>query len=404
MIRKTARLYRDAFSGLSRDIWLLAMVTLVNRAGTMVIPFMTIYLTQHLHFSLAQTGYVMSCFGAGSIIGSYLGGRLTDTVGYYPTQFWTLFLSGLMFLLLAQMESFAAVCVTIFLLSIIADAFRPANFASVAAYSKPQNRTRSYSLLRLAVNIGFAVGPAVGGIVAHWMGYGWLFWIDGLTCMAAALLFRFLLEEKREEEESSISPASTPARAASAYQDRTFLGFVFFISLFAIVFMQFFFTMPVFFKEHLKLTEERIGLLLALNGLLVGLIEMPVVYRLETGVQKMKMVAAGALMVAVSYFIYYLFSDRPGIAFLAVAILTFGEIFNMPFANALAIDRSTPQNRGQYMGLYTMAYSIAMVIAPTVGLQIAESLGFQILLLGLTGLALIAFSGFLALQNAMERG
>ena len=108
MLTHTVRLYRNSFSGLSRDIWMLSLVMLVNRAGTMVIPFMTVYLTQELHFTLAQAGYVMSSFGAGSILGALLGGRLTDKVGYYPTQFWTLFLSGLLFLaLVAGLAAYA---------------------------------------------------------------------------------------------------------------------------------------------------------------------------------------------------------------------------------------------------------------------------------------------------------
>ncbi len=400
MLRSTARLYRDSFAGLSRDIWLLALITFINRAGTMVIPFMTVYLTQELDFSLAQAGYVMSCFGLGSILGSYLGGVLTDRVGYYPTQFWTLFLSGAVFLLLERMESFAAICITIFVLSVIADAFRPANFASVAVYSRRHNRTRSYSLLRLAVNFGFAIGPALGGWVAHWLGYDWLFWIDGLTCIGAALLFRFWLEKKEEVEEPGTAPAPPPA--GSAYRDRPFLLFMIFVTLTAIAFMQFFSTIPVFYKDYMGFSEGKIGTLLALNGLLVALLEMPLVYRLEAGADKLRLISFGTLMVGISYLLYIWFGHWTGIAFLAVAVITLGEIFSIPFANALVIDRAPARQRGQYMALYTMAYSLALVIAPTVGLQIAESHGFPTLMYGLAGLCLVAAAGYLSLRDQLR--
>jgi len=403
MLRRSARLYREAFTGLSRDIWMLALVSFVNRAGTMVIPFMTVYLTQQLNYSLAQAGYVMSCFGVGSILGAYIGGRLTDSIGYYRTQFWTLFLSGAMFLVLQQMESLLAVCVTIFILSAIADAFRPANFASVAVYSRRANRTRSYSLLRLAVNLGFSVGPALGGWAAHWLGYGWLFWIDGITCMGAALLFRATLQQKEEVLEEDDPATVQIPKSDSAYRDRIFLVFIAFVTFVAIAFMQFFSTIPVFYKEYFDFSEGRIGTLLALNGLLVALFEMPVVYRLEGRVKKLPLVAAGAVLVGLSYISYITFSYWSGVAFLAVTLLTFGEILSMPFANALAIDRSTPRTRGQYMALYTMTYSVALVIAPTAGLQIAEIFGFPVLMLGLAGLCFAAFFGFLSLRRKMER-
>lgn len=400
MITRTIHLYRNAFSGLSRDIWMLALITLVNRAGTMVIPFMTVYLTQERHFSLAQAGYVMSCFGVGSILGNLLGGRLTDTVGYYHTQFWTLFISGGMFLLLGQMNTLPQMCVSIFFLSLIADAFRPANFASVAVYSRPENRTRSYSLLRLAVNLGFAVGPALGGWIAHWMGYEWLFWVDGLTCMGAALLYRFFLRRKYEESDD-LQPEAKARPVQSAYRDRLFLIFVFFITLTAIAFMQFFSTIPVFFKEVFGFSEGQIGSLLALNGLLVAILEMPTVYRLEGRTPKIYLISLGAFLVGLSYLLYLLFDPWPGIAAIAVTVITLGEIFNMPFANALAVERSTPRNRGQYMALYSVSYSIALVIAPTIGLQIAGAYGFPALLEALCGLSLIAVIGFLSLRKKL---
>lgn len=401
MLRQTVRLYRDSFAGLSRDIWLLSLITLVNRAGTMVIPFMTVYLTQVLGFSLAESGYVMSCFGLGSIAGSYIGGRLTDTVGYYQTQFWTLFLSGIMFIVLLRMESLPAVCITVFFLSVIADAFRPANFASVAVYSRRANRTRSYSLLRLAVNLGFSIGPALGGWIAFALGYDWMFWVDGLTCIGAALLFRFFLKQKEEVEETDSDDTPLPVGAGIAYRDRTFLVFIFFVTFTAIAFMQFFSTIPVFYKNFFGFSEGCIGALLALNGLLVALFEMPLVYRLDGRLNKMQLVAWGTLLVGISYLIYVLFAASFLIAALAVVVITFGEIFSMPFANSLVIDRSTPRTRGQYMGLYTMSYSVALVIAPTVGLLIAEQYGFVILMYGLCGLCLIAFIGFLSLRNKM---
>ena len=83
MLHRTVNLYRNAFGGLSKDIWLLAFVTFVNRSGTMVVPFLTVYLTTKLQFSLTQAGWVMTCFGVGSVLGTLLGGKLTDKIGYY---------------------------------------------------------------------------------------------------------------------------------------------------------------------------------------------------------------------------------------------------------------------------------------------------------------------------------
>src|SRR5258706_11244487 len=92
MLSATASLYKNAFHGLSRNTWFLSLVMLVNRSGTMVIPFMTMYCTQKLHFTLPQAGTVMALFGGGAMVGAYIGGRITDKLGFYAQQFASLLL------------------------------------------------------------------------------------------------------------------------------------------------------------------------------------------------------------------------------------------------------------------------------------------------------------------------
>ena len=178
MVGPIVNLYRNAFSGLSKSTWWLAFILLVNRSGTMVVPFMTIYLTQFHGFSIGQAGIVMGLFGAGAVAGGFLGGRLTDKYGFHRIQFITLAGGGLLFFVLGQMKSYSLICLFTFLLSLVNEAFRPANATAVAHYSTPENRTRSYSLNRLAINLGWAFGGGLGGLLASF-NYQLLFWVDG---------------------------------------------------------------------------------------------------------------------------------------------------------------------------------------------------------------------------------
>ncbi|MES1159453.1 MAG: MFS transporter, partial [Bacteroidota bacterium] len=144
MLGRTISLYTNAYSGLSRPTWLLSLVMLVNRSGTMVIPFMTIYLTQpSMGYSIGQAGLVMGIFGLGAICGGFLGGKITDHLGFYRVQLFTLTGGGLLFMLLGQVKSYPLICFCTFLLSLVNEAFRPANAAAIAHYTKEENRTRS---------------------------------------------------------------------------------------------------------------------------------------------------------------------------------------------------------------------------------------------------------------------
>jgi len=400
-MKRTLALYRRAFSGLPQEIWLLALIMLINRSGTMVIPFMTLYLTQELQFTLVQAGLVMSCFGLGSVLGTWMGGQLTDRFGHYYVQFGALLSSGLAFILLLFMKSVLSVALTVFVLSMLADAFRPASMASVAIYSRGARTTRAFSLIRMAINLGFSVGPAVGGLLAARFGYNWLFIVDGVTCIAAGFLLLRLLPNWREETATAASDvgAAPPTPRQSAYRDKPFLVFVGLLSLSTIVFVQLFFTLPVFFREELMYSESRIGLILAMNGLLIALVEMPLVYRLENSLFTLRIVSVGVLLIGTSFLMYMLGAGLLIATIIGIVLISIGEMLYFPFTNTFAVERSSPGSRGQYMGLYEVGFALANVAGPYLGMQIAARLGYDVLWIGVFLLCLLVSGGLLLLMR-----
>ncbi|MGB8191397.1 MAG: MFS transporter [Chitinophagaceae bacterium] len=401
MVGPVLNLYRNAFSGLSSSTWWLAFILLVNRSGTMVVPFMTIYLTQHHHYSISQAGIVMGLFGAGAVAGGYIGGKLTDKYGFYHLQLITLCGGGLMFIVLGQMNSYLLICIFTFLLSCVNEAFRPANSTAVAYFSSPENRTRSYSLHRLAINLGWALGGGLGGLLASF-NYELLFWVDGFTNLGAAvLLWRFLRPGKRVHAQTQETTADPNA---SAYRDKFYLCFIVLVTLFAMCFFQIFTNLTVYFKQELHFSESLIGLLMALNGLIIAVIEMVLIYQLEGRRSSLSYITIGVTLCAFSYIMYNLLPGTVALAVSSVVILTFGEILSMPFMNAFWIARSNAHNRGQYAGLYTIAWALAQVMGPTFGALMAEHYGFSTLLWVIGALCMLAAVGFYYLRRMQVAG
>ncbi len=397
-IHKTLSLYRNAYSGLSPATWWLSLILLINRSGTMVIPFMTVYLTQHLHFTIGQAGIVMACFGSGAIVGASLGGWLSDKIGFYQVQFWSLFSNGLLFILLGQMHTFPQICACVFALSSVGDAFRPANSIAIAAYSKPENRTRSYSLNRLAVNLGWSVGPAIGGILASFS-YDLLFWADGATCITAAVLMRVFLP-----------PVPAPAKShadksiikESVWKDKIYIWFLAFAMLSAICLFQFSSIVPLYFKEVLHMEEWAIGLNMSVNGIMIAVIEMVMIYHLDGRMPNLLFIVRGALVVSLAYIFLSAMPSIWIVASVFMVIITFGEMLTLPFMNSFWIGRSKDHNRGQYAALYTISYSVANIVSPTAGAFVVSHLGFRAWW-GLTALGcVLAATGFLFLQKKLN--
>ncbi len=382
-----AKAYINTFKGLSHEVWLLALITLVNRAGAMVIPFLSIYLKDDLHFSLGDVGWIMTSFGLGSLFGSWLGGKLVDSIGYYRVLLYSLTATGLGFFMLQFITGFWGICFGFFALITVADCSRPAFFVALSAYSKPENKTRSLTLIRLAINLGFSAGPALGGIIISGIGYFGLFWVDGATCLLAGLLLYKTLNPKKAKttDQEIVVPNPLPP-----FKDATYILFLVALSLFGIVFVQYFSTVPLYYREIYKLGEEQIGLLLGMNGMIIFLFEMPLIAFMESRKwSHLTNVLMGTGILAVS-FLLYLLSPWTGFLIIAMAVATLGEMVTFPFGNALALHRSRLGRQGAYMGLYSMSFSLSHIFGHNSGMQLIAAFGYHItwmIMIGISGLA-----------------
>jgi predicted MFS family arabinose efflux permease len=393
MLKHIYRSYIGSFSGLRREVWLLALITFINRAGTMVIPFLSLYLTKSRGFSLEEVGWILTFFGLGSVAGSWLGGKFTDAIGHYKTMAGSLLLSALFFILLQFPSSFWGICLGIFMVMLVADAFRPAVFVAINAYSKPENRTRSITLIRLAINLGFSAGPALGGLIIAGAGYSGLFWVDGITCFLAGMLLLKLLHPKKALQ----NPAEVILQPKAVLKDRPYIIFILAMILFGFIFIQYFSTMPLYYAERYYLTEFQIGLLLGLNGFLIFLLEMPLIKFLEGRARShLFHVITGSILVGLSFLLINL-TGWVGILLIAMFFLTLGEMIAFPFSNSFALKRAEGGKQGSYMALYSIAFSISHIFGHNTGMQLIGKFGYEVtwyvmLLLSLLACMLLFFS------------
>ncbi|MCK0190430.1 MFS transporter [Arenibacter sp. F20364] len=372
-MRKLLFNYINTFGGLSKEVWWLALITLINRAGTMVVPFLSLYLTKSLGFTLSDVGWIMAFFGLGSVVGSWVGGKLTDKIGYYKVMVLSLLASGMFFIILQYITTFVGFCMGVFVLMVLADMFRPAMFVAISAYSKPENRTRSITLIRLAINLGFSAGPALGGLIILALSYGGLFWADGITCCIAGILLLNILNPRK----AKTIDQQKVANPTPAYADRAYLILLVGMALFGLAFFQLLSTLPLFYRDIHQLTEAEIGLLLGLNGFLIFIFEMPLIKWLESSKNSMsKLVLIGVLLTAMSFIAINLMGWI-GMLVIGMILMTVGEMIVFPFSNSLALNRSIKGNQGQYMAYYSISFSVAHIFGHSIGMNLVDKLGFN---------------------------
>lgn len=398
MKKKIIGMYSRAFSGLPSGAWMLSLVVLINRSGTMVLFFISLYLTGSLHYSITDAGTTITIYGLGAMAGSYLGGRLSDSLGVGKVQVLSLLFSGIVLIMLGYLETLPAINVMMFNLALVSEAFRPANATAIAKVCPPESRARCYGLNRLAVNVGVTIGPAIGGFLAS-LDYLYLFWVDGLTCLVAALFLALFY--KKGKIKTFVVANPIPVEEKSPYRDRQFLWFTFLLFFMGFVFAQVFSTWPLYLKQQNLFSENIVGLLLALNAIFVAIVEMPLIHRYEKK-NPIKIITIGTVFFFVGFAILP-FSGALWFAAFSVITWSLGEILIFPLATGFVANRSGPGNTGKYMGLFNFNFAFSMVVGPVAGSWIYENAGPEFLwyFIGLLGLLVVA--GFKTLDSVMQK-
>ncbi|WP_218916229.1 MFS transporter [Pseudopedobacter saltans] len=409
MIGKIIRTYSESYKGLSKESWMLAIVMLINRSGSMVLPFLGVYMVDKLNFSIAQSGFVLSFFGIGAVVGSWLGGAITDKFDEYKVQAYSLFLSVPFFCALPLFTTVGSLALMIFLQSVVSEMFRPANSVAIIKYAKPENITKSFSLNRMAINLGFSIGPALGGILSA-ISYNFLFFSNAFAALIAGLVYvyffrrRHLIFKRRATiRKNTVETFKGPVvKKNSPYRDFKFILFSLLCTLFSICFFQFLNSLPLFYKEDLGLSQQTIGLLLGYSGIVIVLFEMGMVNIAERKLSTAQTMLYGTILCALSYSLIG-FNHHMVILVASVTLLSLGEILILPFMSTVTALRADKNNQGAYMGVNGISTSIAFIVSPVMGAKLASMFGFDALWIG-SGLVLILVSiGFYFSVKGMER-
>jgi MFS family permease len=387
-------------AGLPRTYWILWWGTLVNRAGTFVVPFLAVYLTQARGFSPATAGAVAAVYGAGSAVASALGGFLADHVGRRATMVGALALGGLGMMALGFARDIEVIGLACFVVALLGECYRPAVAASIADLVPPADRVRAFGVLYWVINLGFSIGLLLAGLLAT-RSFLLLFLGDGLTSLVfAAIVWRWVPETRpAHAAPASTGRATSPWRGfvsgfLAPYRDRPFAAFVLLSVLVLLIFMQHVAALPIEMSAR-GVSRAWLGFVLGLNGIVIVLVQ-PVLAPILGRLDRSRVLAAGALLVGLGFGLNVVASG-PLLFALGVTVWTVGEVFVLPTSNAVVADVALPHMRGRYQGAYGLSFGLAGFGAPLIGTSVLQHFGSRALWLGCLATGLIVAAGQLAL-------
>jgi MFS family permease len=360
-------------SGLPREVWLLFATNLINRAGMMVLPFLVLYCTRELHFTLGQAGLALALYGASAIFAGPISGRLSDRIGALPMMRASLLMSGSVLLLFLLARTQLAVYAMTVLWAGCAELFRPASLAAITHVAAPAERRSAHAVNRLAINLGMSIGPALGGFLAT-VSFRAMFVVDAATTIIAGLVLSstsWRATKAADPDESDMLRGRAEAR--SLLRDTRLMVFLTAAVLCGIVFYQHESALPLYLVQYLNQSPAFYGMLFTINTLLIVALEVPL-NRATSHWPNTWALFIGCMLFAIGFGALAIVSSATGVL-VTVVVWTFGEMMLFPAMAAHLGDIAPENRRGAYMGAYSMSLAVALTFGPWLGTQLLGAAG-----------------------------
>ncbi|MFF8374487.1 MDR family MFS transporter [Streptomyces lydicus] len=387
----------ESVSGLPRQFWWLWTSTLINRLGAFVATFLALYLTVERGHSASYAGLVGALYGLGGVISSVGAGVLTDRLGRRPTMLVAQLSTAASVALLGFMTDPVAIAAVAGVVGMATNASRPAVQAMMADIVAPEDRVRAFALNYWAINLGFAVSSTAAGLIAQ-HGYLALFLGESTLVLACALVVFFKLPESRPaattatgdgQDSGGAGPAAVSMR--TVVRDGRFMTVVGLNLLLALIFQQAYVSMPVSMGQD-GFSSADFGTVIAVNGVLVVLLQIPVTRFIEH--RSPAMLLIGSALLAGYGFGLTALAGSVAMYALAVAVWTLGEIINSPTQMGLVVRLSPLHGRGRYQGMYSLSWSVASLAAPLLGGTVIDHYGADVLWAGCAAVGTVAALGY----------
>lgn len=394
---------RSRFVELTADLpptyWYLWFGTIVNRLGSFVVPFLSLYLTSQRGISVKDAGLVVALYGAGAFAAMLVGGELADRLGRRPVLLISLLGTPPLMLLLGFARHLVPIAVLTGLVGLFTELYRPAVGAAITDLVPARSRTRAFGYIYWAVNVGAALAPVLAGYMAR-ANFILLFIGDALTTLIYGLMVLSRVPETRPTEAVRAAHASFASRLRQLGREPVLLVLAFLTLFFGMIYMQGFVTLPLDMVRH-GLTSGDYGLTIAANGILVVLITIQL-SRLFSEWSRFGAMALSALFLGIGFGMNAWANVLPEYI-LAVVVWTLGEIIVNAVAPATIAELAPVDLRGLYQGFYGSAWGLSFFIGPVLGSWAFDNFSPDVLWLTCAAVGVLVAAGFLSLSATARR-
>jgi len=348
-----------------RNFWTLVGASFIDHVGgALLFPFFTLYLTRKFDLAMTTVGVIFLLFTLSGIVGSTIGGALSDRIGRKSLLLFSLIFSAGSTLWMGTIENVTLFFPGAVIIGLLSDVGGPARQAMVADLLPEEQRADGFGILRVVMNLAVTIGPAIGGLLAA-QSYMLLFVSDAVTSVITAVIIFMVLPETRPADpvdEPKESMLKTFAGYGSVIRDRFFMAFIGASILMVIVYSQMNTTLGPYLRDTHGVPEQGFGYILSLNAAMVVVFQFAITRRI-TKYPPMVILAVGSLLYTIGFAMYGWVSEYT-FFILAMVIITIGEMLQVPVSQALAARLAPEDMRGRYMAVFGLSWAIPFAVGP----------------------------------------
>jgi len=393
---------RDIYHDFPPKFWVVVGASFIDRiGGTLLFPFFSLYITQKFNVGMTQAGVVLGIFSAFGLVGSMLGGALTDKFGRKNLILFGLIFSALSTLTLGFVNELAVLYPLAVIIGLLSNIAGPAHQAMVADLLPEKKRQEGFGILRVVANMSWIIGPTIGGFIAN-RSYFLLFVLDAvISCIVAVIFFFYIPETKPETSEEPESMLRTFAGYGVVLRDLTYIAFLTASMLMGIVYQQMYNSLSVYLRDNHGISPQGYGFLLTTSAITVILFQFRTT-RLIKKYPAFLMMALGTFFYMIGFgmfgfvIMYWLFA-------LAIIIITIGEMIIMPTASALAANFAPEDMRGRYMAVFGVSWALPATVGPSAAGLILDNFNPNLLWYIGAGLCAVSVFSFYLLHRRLGK-
>jgi len=337
----------------------LTLATFIDMLGSFLLyPFYSLYITSRFGVGMIEVGYLLSINSVGHLLGGVIGGALADKYGRRSMILLGLIISGTGSIMLGLVNDLYIFYILAAFLGLIGSFGGPARQAMVADLLPTEKQAEGFGILRVAFNLSAVIGPLLGGFIAS-QSYMLLFILDaGSSIITAVIVFYVIPETKPRlnESKSEETVMETLIGYKEVLKDWRYLLFLSVSAVTVLVYMQMNSTLAVFLRDYHGFPEQSFGLLLSMNAAMVVFFQLWITRKISK-YSPMKTMAFGTIFLMIGFGMYG-FIAEPYLFFIAMGIITVGEMIVYPTGQSSAASFASEDKRGRYMAVYGFQWMI----------------------------------------------